>query len=38
LRAFDLNGTKARYIRISGTERTTGYGYSIFEIEAYGAP
>lgn len=38
LRAFDLNGTKARYIRITGTQRTTQYGYSIFEIEAYGTP
>ncbi len=37
-REFDLNGTKARYIRIAGTQRTTGYGYSIYEIEAYGMP
>ncbi len=38
VREFDLNGVKARYIRISGKERTTGYGYSLFEIEVYGAP
>jgi hypothetical protein len=37
-RPFDLNGTKARYIRITGTQRTTGYGYSLYEIEAYGMP
>ena len=35
-REFELNGTKARYIRVSGTARTTGYGYSLYEIEAYG--
>lgn len=35
---FDLNGAKARYIRVSGTQRTTGYGYSLYEIEAYGMP
>ncbi len=27
-----------RYVRIYGTARTTGYGYSIFELEVYGAP
>lgn len=26
-----------RYLRIYGTARTTGYGYSIFELEAYGS-
>jgi beta-glucanase (GH16 family) len=31
-----LNGT-GRYLRISGTARGTGYGYSIYELEAYGA-
>lgn len=30
-----LNGT-GRYVRINGTARTTGYGYSIFEMTAYG--
>ena len=37
LKTFDLDGVKARYIRVSGTARTTGYGYSLFEIEAYGS-
>ena len=36
VRDFDLAGVKAQYLRISGKERTTGYGYSIYEIEAYG--
>ncbi|MFM7024329.1 MAG: discoidin domain-containing protein [Flavobacteriales bacterium] len=27
-----------KYVRIYGTERTTGYGYSIFELEVYGTP
>lgn len=38
VRTLDLGGVQARYIRIAGKERTTGYGYSLFEIEAYGAP
>ena len=36
VREFVLAGIKARYIRVSGTTRTTGYGYSIYEIEVYG--
>ncbi|MFM7024330.1 MAG: Ig-like domain-containing protein [Flavobacteriales bacterium] len=27
-----------RFVRIYGTERTTNYGYSIFELEVYGVP
>ncbi|MCM3630177.1 discoidin domain-containing protein [Paenibacillus glycanilyticus] len=27
---------KARYVRMEGTKRTTGYGYSLFEFEVYG--
>ncbi|WP_102193383.1 discoidin domain-containing protein [Microbacterium aurantiacum] len=30
-----LNGT-GRYLRINATERGTAYGYSLFELEAYG--
>jgi hypothetical protein len=30
--------TNARYIRIEGYERATVFGYSIFEVEAYGSP
>jgi hypothetical protein len=37
-RSFDAGAIKARYIRVTGTQRTTQYGYSLFEIEAYGAP
>ena len=36
VRVFDLDGIKARYIRVSGTARTSSYGYSLHEIEAYG--
>ena len=32
---WSLTGT-GRYVRIYGTARTTGYGYSIFELEVYG--
>lgn len=35
-RSFELGGTKARHIRITGTQRTTQYGYSLFEVEAFG--
>lgn len=34
---FKLNGV-GRYIRVSGTTRATEYGYSLFELEAYGTP
>lgn len=27
--------TKARYVKVTGTERTTQYGYSLFELEVY---
>jgi beta-glucosidase len=33
----DLNGY-GRFIRLTGTSRTTAYGYSIFEFEVYGNP
>ena len=36
VREFALDSVKTRYIRVTGTTRTTGYGYSIYEIEAYG--
>lgn len=36
IRQFDMTGTY-RYVRIYGTARTTGYGYSIWEWEIYGA-
>jgi endoglucanase Acf2 len=38
LRTFDLAGQRGRYLRLTGTKRTTGYGYSLFEVEAYGTP
>ncbi|ATB38421.1 carbohydrate-binding protein [Cystobacter fuscus] len=28
----------ARYVRIYGTKRSTGYGYSLFEVELFGTP
>ncbi|MBP5197745.1 MAG: discoidin domain-containing protein [Lachnospiraceae bacterium] len=31
-----FNAVNARYVRMFGTKRTTGYGYSIFEFEVYG--
>ncbi|MFF3014297.1 discoidin domain-containing protein [Streptomyces sp. NPDC057939] len=31
----DITGT-ARYVRVHGTERTTGYGYSLWEFQVYG--
>ncbi|MEV7723250.1 discoidin domain-containing protein [Streptomyces sp. NPDC087917] len=31
----DVSGT-ARYVRVFGTQRTTGYGYSLFEFQVYG--
>ncbi|WP_156885787.1 discoidin domain-containing protein [Massilia niastensis] len=33
---FNL-ATEARYVRVHGTQRTTGYGYSIFELGVYGS-
>lgn len=33
---MDINGT-ARYIRVYGTERGTGFGYSLYEFEVYGS-
>ncbi len=32
---LDIKGS-ARYIRVYGTERGTGYGYSLYEVEVYG--
>ena len=29
VRAFELDGGKWRYIPVTGTQRTTGYGYSL---------
>lgn len=39
-RVDDLTGLSGtgRYMRINGTARTTGYGYSIWEMTAYGDP
>ncbi|MER5813223.1 discoidin domain-containing protein [Streptomyces sp. NPDC002033] len=31
----DITGT-ARYVRVYGTQRTTGYGYSLWEFQVYG--
>ncbi|MFD3755711.1 discoidin domain-containing protein [Streptomyces sp. NPDC058622] len=31
----DVTGT-ARYVRVYGTQRTTGYGYSLWEFQVYG--
>ena len=36
LETIPLNGEQGQYIRMHGTERATGYGYSLFEFEAYG--
>ncbi len=33
-----LDGQKGRYIRMRGVQRATGYGYSLFEFDAYGVP
>ncbi|UTF59468.1 discoidin domain-containing protein [Gilvimarinus sp. DA14] len=33
-----LNGEQGRYLRVYGTERATGYGYSLFEVEVFGLP
>lgn len=33
-----LNGETARYVRVYGTQRATGYGYSIFEMSVSGIP
>jgi hypothetical protein len=38
LREIELKNAAGRYLRVYGTQRTTGYGYSLFEVEAYGAP
>ncbi|TWP49949.1 penicillin acylase family protein [Lentzea tibetensis] len=29
--------TDARYVRMTGTQRATGYGYSLYELEVYGS-
>lgn len=33
---ISLNGT-GRYVRVNGTQRGTGYGYSLFDFEVYGS-
>ena len=35
---YTLSGVTAKYIRIYGTHRNTGYGYSLWEFEVYGTP
>ena len=30
-----INPTEARYVKVTGTERTTNYGYSLIELEVY---
>lgn len=37
VREESFNRTKAKYIRILCTTKTTGYGYSIWELEVYGS-
>jgi hypothetical protein len=33
-----FNAATARYVRMYGTVRTTGYGYSLWEFQVYGTP
>jgi uncharacterized repeat protein (TIGR03806 family) len=33
-----LDGQQGRYIRIYGTQRGTGYGYSLYDVDVYGIP
>lgn len=33
---INLNGQEGRYIRMHGTERSTAFGYSLYEFEVYG--
>mgnify|MGYP002624752928 CR=1 FL=1 len=35
---FQLSTSRARYIRLTGLERATPYGTSLYELEAYGLP
>ncbi|MEV7420004.1 discoidin domain-containing protein [Streptomyces sp. NPDC089919] len=35
VQTLDVSGT-ARYVRVYGTQRTTGYGYSLWEFQVYG--
>ncbi|MBN2485598.1 MAG: discoidin domain-containing protein [Bacteroidales bacterium] len=35
--SYAVSGT-GRYVRMHGTVRTTGYGYSLWEFEVYGSP
>ncbi len=32
-----FTATTARYVRMYGTQRATGYGYSLWEMEVYGS-
>ncbi|WP_350245698.1 discoidin domain-containing protein [Deinococcus sonorensis] len=34
---LNVSGT-GRYVRMTGTTRGTGYGYSLFEVQVYGTP
>lgn len=36
IETITLDGQKGRYIRMNGTTRATGYGYSLWEFDAYG--
>lgn len=33
-----LDGASGRYLRLTGQERATGYGYSLWELQVYGTP
>ncbi|MGW7100045.1 discoidin domain-containing protein [Streptomyces sp. NPDC054838] len=37
VQTHDITGT-ARYVRVYGTQRATGYGYSLWEFQVYGTP
>ena len=34
---FTFNAVTGRYVRMYGTQRATGYGYSLYEFEVYGS-
>jgi hypothetical protein len=38
IRTIEMGDAKARFVRVTGTERVSKYGYSLWEIEAYGRP
>ena len=35
---FDAGGVRGHYLRVTGTQRTTGYRYSLYDIETYWMP